>query len=120
MMILIAGPVRSGTDGDRQLIERNMQKLDQMALQIYQKGHTPVIGEWLAIPLASAAGSQEIGDEISESFLYPVAHRLIQSCDAILRMPGASTGADKDVQVGRALGLSIFHDIEQIPLVHAS
>lgn len=118
MMILIAGPVRSGTNDDLQLIEQNMQKLDHMALQVYQKGHTPVIGEWLALPLASAAGSQQIGDEISEAFLYPVAHRLIQSCDAILRMPGASTGADKDVQMGRAFGLSIFSDIEEIPESH--
>lgn len=119
MMILIAGPVRSGTHGDQQLIEQNMQKLDHMALQVYQKGHTPVIGEWLALPLGNAAGSQRIGDEISEAFLYPVAHRLIQSCDAVLRMPGASTGADQDVQVGKDLGLSIFYDIEQIPLVQA-
>ncbi len=116
MMILIAGPVRSGTNGDQALIENNMQLLDKMALQVYQKGHIPVIGEWLALPLASAAGSQQIGDEISEAFLYPVAHRLIQRCDAILRMPGASTGADKDVQVGEALGLSIYHQIDEIPV----
>jgi len=51
--------------------------------------------------------------------LYPVAHRLIQRCDAILRMPGASTGADKDVQVGQALGLSIYHHIDEIPSVQA-
>jgi len=116
MMILIAGPVRSGTDGDQALIEHNMQRLDEMALQVYQKGHIPVIGEWLALPLASAAGSQQIGDEISEAVLYPVAHRLIQRCDAILRMPGASTGADKDVQVGQALGLSIYNQIDEIPV----
>lgn len=80
MLILIAGPVRSGTNGNQVLIHENIKKLDQIALQVYQRGHTPVIGEWLALPLASAAGSQTIGDEISESFLYPVAHRLIHCC----------------------------------------
>lgn len=35
MMILIAGPVRSGTNGDQALIEHNMQRLDEMALQVY-------------------------------------------------------------------------------------
>lgn len=115
MMILIAGPVRSGTQGDMALIQHNMQKLDQMALQVYEKGHTPVIGEWLAMPLASAAGSQQIGDEISEAFLYPVAHRLIHCCDAILRMPGESKGADNDVRIGHALGLSIYTHLDEIP-----
>jgi len=75
----------------------------------------PVIGEWLALPLAAAAGSREIGDEISEAYLYPVAHRLINSCDAILRMPGISNGADNDVRVGKDLGLKIYLHMDEIP-----
>ncbi|WP_343550545.1 NUDIX hydrolase [Pantoea sp.] len=117
MLILIAGPVRSGTNGDEALIHINMKKLDEMALQVYQKGHTPVIGEWLALPLASAAGSQKIGDEISESFLYPVAHRLIHCCDAILRTPGASNGADNDVRIAQQLGLPIYTELAAIPTI---
>lgn len=116
MLILIAGPVRSGTEGDPVLIHANMRKLDEAALQVYHKGHTPVIGEWLALPLAAAAGSQAIGDEISEADLYPVAHRLIQHCDAILRMPGASHGANNDIRIGRELGLNIYSHIDEIPL----
>lgn len=116
MLILIAGPVRSGTEGDPVLIHANMRKLDEAALQVYHKGHTPVIGEWLALPLAAAAGSQAIGDEISEAYLYPVAHRLIQHCDGILRMPGASHGADNDIRIGRELGLNIYTHIDEIPL----
>lgn len=114
MMILIAGPVRSGTEGNQSLIHANLQKLNQMALQVYQKGHIPVVGEWLALPLASAAGSQQIGDEISEAYLYPVAHRLIHCCDAILRLPGASGGADKDVETGKKIGLKIYNYIDEI------
>ncbi|MCW0321255.1 NUDIX hydrolase [Pantoea dispersa] len=116
MLILIAGPVRSGTEGDPVLIHANMRKLDEAALQVYHKGHTSVIGEWLALPLAAAAGSQAIGDEISEAYLYPVAHRLIQHCDGILRMPGASHGADNDIRIGRELGLKIYTHIDEIPL----
>ncbi|MBK4783129.1 MAG: NUDIX hydrolase [Pantoea sp. Pent] len=115
MLILIAGPVRSGTKGDPVLIHANMRKLDEAALQVYHKGHTPVIGEWLALPLAAVAGSQAIGDEISEAYLYPVAHRLIQHCDAILRMPSASHGADNDIRIGRELGLKIYTNIDEIP-----
>lgn len=116
MLILIAGPVRSGTEGDPVLIHANIQKLDEAALQVYHRGHTPLIGEWLALPLAAAAGSQAIGDEISETYLYPVAHRLIQHCDAILRMPGASHGADNDIRIGRERGLKIYTHIDEIPI----
>jgi len=117
MLILIAGPVRSGTNGDPALIDANLAKMNRMALEIYQRGHTPVIGEWLALPLAAAAGSTRIGDEISERFLYPVAHRLIACCDAILRMPGASQGADNDVRLGESLRLTIFTSPESLPVV---
>ena len=115
MMILIAGPVRSGTDGSPAQINENLAKLAQAALAVYQAGHTPVIGEWLALPLAQTAGSARIGDEISEAFLYPVAHRLIGHCDAILRLPGASAGADNDVRLGQSLGLTLFSRPEEVP-----
>lgn len=54
--ILIAGPYRSGTDGDPQRIAANLARLEQAALAVYQRGHVPVIGEWLA------AGSTQVGD----------------------------------------------------------
>lgn len=56
-LILIAGPYRSGTDGKQALIDANLQRLETAALAVYQRGHIPLIGEWLALPLAKAAGS---------------------------------------------------------------
>jgi hypothetical protein len=114
-LILIAGPVRSGTNNRPELIEANLDNMAQVALSIYRKGHVPVVGEWLALPVAKAAGSKEIGDPISEEYLYPVAHRLISRCDAILRMPGESRGADLDIEEGKKLGLTIYYSLEDIP-----
>ncbi|QCT21925.1 NUDIX hydrolase [Jejubacter calystegiae] len=114
-LILIAGPVRSGTHGDEKRIHENLSRMEQAALAVYQKGHIPMIGEWLAFPLASAAGSKKIGDEISESFLYPVAHRLITRCDAVFRIEGESNGADNDVRIATELGLAVYHCLEAIP-----
>ena len=116
-LILIAGPYRSGTQGDAALIANNLQRLEAAALQVYQRGHIPVIGEWLALPLAKAAGSQYLGDEISESLLYPVAHRLITRCDAIFRIEGESKGADQDIEVAKRLGLKIYRTLEEIERV---
>src|SRR5690606_27654576 len=66
-LILIAGPWRSGTDGDQAKMNESLARLENAALAVYQRGHVPVIGEWLALPLAKAAGSTSIGDEISEA-----------------------------------------------------
>ncbi|EMN5544291.1 DUF4406 domain-containing protein [Enterobacter cloacae] len=116
-LILIAGPWRSGTDGDQSKMDENLARLENAALAVYQRGHVPVIGEWLALPLAKAAGSTSIGDEISETMLYPVAHRLIARCDAIYRIAGASKGADMDIEVARKLGLNVYTSLESIPQV---
>lgn len=114
-LILIAGPWRSGTDGDQAKMDENLARLENAALAVYHRGHVPVIGEWLALPLAKAAGSTSIGDEISEAMLYPVAHRLIGKCDAIYRIAGASKGADMDIEVARKLGLNVYTSLESIP-----
>ncbi|WNJ77895.1 DUF4406 domain-containing protein [Cedecea neteri] len=114
-LILIAGPYRSGTDGKPDLIEANLARLENAALKVYLRGHIPVIGEWLALPLAKAAGSKAIDDEIAESMFYPVAHRLIAKCDAIYRIEGESKGADMDIDVARKYGLAVYFRLEDIP-----
>jgi len=116
-LILIAGPYRSGTDGKQERIDANLAILEKAALAVYQRGHIPVIGEWLALPLAKAAGSKSVDDEIGETMLYPVAHRLITKCDAIYRIAGASKGADMDIEVARNLGLKVYTTLESIPQV---
>ncbi|MGR3840005.1 NUDIX hydrolase [Serratia marcescens] len=115
--ILIAGPYRSGIDGDPQRIAANLARLEQAALAVYQRGHVPVIGEWLALPLAAAAGSTQVGDAVSEAFLYPVAHRLIAQCQAVYRIEGVSAGADNDVRLASEWGLAVYRHLEEIPFV---
>lgn len=115
MLILIAGPYRSGTNNDPKLIKQNMDRLESMALPIFRKGHIPMIGEWVANPLIELAGSKEVGDEIFNEIQYPTAHRLLTKCDAILRIEGDSKGADQDVEIAKGLGLKIYYDLKDIP-----
>lgn len=114
MTILIAGPYRSGTNDDPILMQQNLDRLNDSALALFRAGHIPFIGEWLALPLLKAAGSKAPGDEIYQEISYPVAHRLITKCDAILRLKGESSGADKDVEVAKGLGLPIYYKLEDI------
>jgi hypothetical protein len=97
------------------LIAANLQRLEEAALRIYQLGHMPMIGEWVALPLAATAGSKTVGDAVSEAFLYPVAGRLIRQCDAVFRIEGASQGADADVRLAQELGLPVYMSVDEIP-----
>jgi hypothetical protein len=115
MMILIAGPYRGGTNDDPILIKKNLDNLESVALPLFRKGHIPMIGEWVALPLMHLAGSKEIGDNIWNEIQYPIAHRLLEKCDAVLRLEGASKGADNDVRIAKERGLKIYYSLDEIP-----
>jgi len=114
-MILIAGPYRSGTGDDPEKMAQNLRSLESVALPLYRAGHIPLIGEWLALPLLREAGSKRPGDAIYDEILYPIANRLIARCDAVLRLPGSSKGADEDVRLAKELGLPVYTGLEQVP-----
>lgn len=114
-LILIAGPYRSGTNDDPALIKKNVELMESYALPIFRAGHIPILGEWLALPLVELAGSKKIGDEVFNEVFHPIATRLLEKCDAVLRVGGASSGADEMVRVGRNLGLAIYKSLEDIP-----
>jgi len=58
-MILIAGPYRSGTNDDPDLIKKNVQQMEAHALPIFRAGHIPILGEWLTLPLVELGGSKK-------------------------------------------------------------
>ncbi|WP_242695760.1 DUF4406 domain-containing protein [Desertivirga brevis] len=119
MMILIAGPYRSGTNDDPTLIAANVKAMTDTALEIYEMGHLPVLGEWFALPLIEAAGSKEPGDEVFNRIFHPVAIQLIDHCDAVLRIGGASSGADEMVRIGKEKGKVILMNKEEIAGVYS-
>lgn len=114
MTILIAGPYRSGTNDDPILMEQNLSRMEAMALPLFRAGHIPIIGEWFALPLLKAAGSTSPDDEVYREISYPIAHRLLGKCDAVLRIAGTSKGADGDVKLAQELGLPVYFRLEDI------
>jgi hypothetical protein len=75
----------------------------------------PVIGEWVALPVLRAAGATGPTDPLAAEVLYPTAERLLAHVDAVLRLPGASTGADQDVALARERGIPVYTAVEEIP-----
>jgi hypothetical protein len=113
-MILVAGPYRSGTGGDPALIQENVDAMTSVSLELYRRGHLPVMGEWFALPLIEMAETG--GDEGAfDAMFHPIAERVLARCDACLRIGGPSDGADRMVSVARDLGKAVYTDMAEIP-----
>jgi hypothetical protein len=63
MMILVAGPYRSGTNDEPELIAANMRAMNDAALALVRAGHLAVTGEAVALPLVAIAGSERIASQ---------------------------------------------------------
>ncbi|MCE9644360.1 MAG: DUF4406 domain-containing protein [Chloroflexi bacterium] len=117
MFILIAGPHRSGTADDPEKIAANVRFMETHALPIFHMGHIPVLGEWFALPLVHLAGSKAIGDDAFNEIFHPIAERLLEKCDAVLRVGGTSQGADMMVEIARKRGLKVYYTLDEIPSI---
>ncbi len=117
LLILIAGPYRSNTGDDPAKIARNLHQMNAVGLEIFRRGHVPVTGEALALPLIELAGSQALGDAPFNEIFHPLPRRLIPHVDAVLRVGGASQGADEMVALARAADRQVFTSVEEIPVV---
>ena len=115
LMILVAGPYRSGTHDDPTLIARNVAAMTDASLQLFRAGHLPVMGEWYALPLIEHAGSTRVGDAAFDEIFHPISRRLVARCDACLRIGGASAGADEMVALARQHGKTIYHALADVP-----
>jgi hypothetical protein len=115
LMILVAGPYRSGTGEDPAKLDANVRAMNRAALELFRAGHLPVTGEALALPLLETAGSAGPGDALFQEIFHPVAEQLLARCDAVLRIGGPSEGADRMVEQARAAGKGVFTDLGDVP-----
>jgi hypothetical protein len=109
MWIMVAGPYRTGT---RTAEERagNLRALNRTAHEILQLGHVPVLGVNLALPIIEAAGEEHY-DEI----MLPLSLALAERCDAVIRVGGASSGADREVERMRERGGMVSTSVAEVP-----
>ena len=116
LLILVAGPYRSGTNDDPKLIAQNVAAMTQASLELFRAGHLPVLGEWFALPRIEHAGSERTGDAVFNEIFHPIARRLVARCDGCLRIGGPSAGADEMVALAREHGKAVYFSMGEIPL----
>jgi len=109
MWIMVAGSYRSGSN-DTQVWQANLQELNRAAYQLWRMGHIPIIGVNAALPIIEAAGAGTY-DEV----MMPLSLELANRCDAVLRIGGASQGADQEVVRFIARALPVYHSLEEVP-----
>ena len=108
--IMIAGPYSSG-GADTAARAANLRAMNEAALEVFQRGHTPIIGVNMALPVIGVAG-----DDRFEEIMMPISLSLADRCDAILRIGGPSVGADQEVERLRAAGKPVYSSLEEIPV----
>jgi hypothetical protein len=115
LMILVAGPYRSGAGDDPAKIAANVEAMTEMSLRLFRRGHLPVMGEWFALPLIEHAGSTGIGDAIFDEIFHPISRDLVSQCDGCLRIGGPSAGADEMVAIARANSKAVYFSLDESP-----
>ncbi len=109
MWIMISGPYTSGAKTEKER-QNNLDAMNQAAYAVFQKGHVPVIGVNMALPIIQA-----IGEDKFDEIMMPLSLNLAERCDAVLRVGGPSKGADEEVERFRKSGKLIFGEISDIP-----
>ena len=65
LLILIAGPYRSGTGDDPAMLAENVRVMEAYDAPALPAGHVPLSASGSALPLVALAGSQRVGDAVS-------------------------------------------------------
>lgn len=91
----------------------DMQATDEAAATLFEAGHVPMMSEWLAFPLfAVARPNAKKREDAADEFVHPIAERLLERCDAVLRTPGPSRAADALVTAAQSRGLRVFFSVQ--------
>ncbi|MCC7048730.1 MAG: DUF4406 domain-containing protein [Alphaproteobacteria bacterium] len=105
---MVAGPYTSGTS-DPELRATNLQAMNEAAHEVWKRGHVPVIGVNMALPVIAEAGREHF-----DAIMMPLSLALAERCDAVLRIGGPSNGADQEVALIRSKGGQVFTRVEEI------
>ena len=109
MWIMVAGPYSSG-GADAAQRAANLRAMNEAAVALLRRGHVPVIGVNMALPMIEAAGA-----DTYDTIMMPVSLALAERCDACLRIGGPSAGAGAEVVRFRGAGKPVYRGLDEVP-----
>ncbi len=118
MWIMVAGPYGLTSQPPEKRRE-NWIELQEAARAVFRKGHVPVVGLNLALPLLLTLDFPFWNQNVDASIVQMIDQlsvAMASRCDAILRIGGPSGGADAEVAAVQAKGGLIFYSIADVPI----
>ena len=109
MWIMVSGPYTTGAAKTEERAA-NLRVMNLAAYELLRRGHVPVIGVNLALPIIWAVGPERF-DEI----MMPISLAAAERCEAVLRIGGPSAGADREVEAIRSRGGAVYRSLEEVP-----
>lgn len=94
--VYVAGPYTHGK------WENNIRKVIEAGQKLYEAGHYPLLPHTHTYPWSLFYDNQWI--EIDLVWL--------EVCDAIIRLPGKSNGADTEVEYAKENGIKVYHSVD--------
>ncbi len=105
---MISGPYTAG-GADASARAANLRAMNLASVEVFRKGHTPLIGVNMALPMIEAAGPEHF-----DQIMMPLSLALAQRCDAVLRIGGPSRGADQETELFERAGKPVYTHLNQI------
>ena len=109
-VILISGPYTHGAK-NAQDRNKNLRRLNETALAVFEKGYLPVVAINLALPLVL------INKDVEGRIMMPMALAIAARCDCALRVGGPSSGADDEIALMKSLGKPVYYGFDDLPAI---
>lgn len=103
MLVYVAGPL---SIGDK--LENTLRAM-AVGKQVLKRGHYPLL------PHLTYFCEREGDYDLTWAEYLEWDMAFLLRCDALLRLPGDSPGADREEALARAAGIPVFHSIEELP-----
>ncbi len=99
-IIYVAGPMTKGS------MAHNVGQAVRAAVELIKRGFAPHVPHlWFYV---------EVHHDLTWSEMMEVDEPAVRSAAAVLRLPGESTGADRECEWARAAGIPVFHSVAEI------
>lgn len=110
-IVYIAGPISNGHRADPRQIYQNVKFAQKFYFELIEKGYSPIC------PHLSYYAWLDFPDDVHWKRWIDMDLDFVDAAFALLRIPGKSIGADKEVEYAHKLNKPVYYDVDDMPKV---